>query len=227
MTRRYAGVVLAASLLLLVGVGVAWAFQSTRSVSDGRADLVGPAVTSPALPSSTTAPATPATPMTTPVSAPPVVAVDGGVRADGVPVRLEIPGIGANAAVDPVGLLPNGEMEIPPVERVGWYRLGPWPGSAFGSAVIAGHVDGDGVPGVFARLRELPEGAAVTVTDRAGRRHAFRVVERFQVPKPQLPLDAVFRTDGAPVLTLITCGGAFDASRGHYDDNIVVRAAPA
>jgi hypothetical protein len=29
------------------------------------------------------------------------------------------------------------------------------------------------------------------------------------------------------VLTLITCGGAFDRGARHYTDNIVVRAAPA
>ena len=33
--------------------------------------------------------------------------------------------------------------------------------------------------------------------------------------------------DGPPGLTLITCGGAFDRGVRSYEDNIVVRAAPA
>ena len=65
------------------------------------------------------------------------------------------------------------------------------------------------------------------VTDRDGTVRRFVVKERFQVQKTVLPTGELFRTDGAPVLTLITCGGRFDESRGHYFDNIVVRAVPA
>jgi len=36
----------------------------------------------------------------------------------------------------------------------------------------------------------------------------------------------LFRTDGPPMLTLVTCGGPFDSATHHYRDNIVVSAAP-
>jgi hypothetical protein len=52
------------------------------------------------------------------------------------------------------------------------------------------------------------------------------VTERFQVGKAELPVEELFRTGGDPVLTLITCGGAFDPDERRYRDNIVVRAAP-
>jgi hypothetical protein len=35
---------------------------------------------------------------------------------------------------------------------------------------------------------------------------------------------AVFFRLGEPVLRLITCGGSFDRSTGHYRDNIIVFA---
>jgi hypothetical protein len=66
----------------------------------------------------------------------------------------------------------------------------------------------------------------VTVRDAGGTDHRFVVGERFQVEKAQLPVEELFRTGGDPVLTLITCGGAFDPDQRRYSDNIVVRATP-
>ncbi len=45
-----------------------------------------------------------------------------------------------------------------------------------------------------------------------------------EVPEP---LDELFRRDGAPRLTLITCGGPFLPESGSYRDNVVVVAEPA
>jgi hypothetical protein len=45
--------------------------------------------------------------------------------------------------------------------------------------------------------------------------------------KQELPLARLFARDGKPRLTLITCGGAFDAGERRYDDNIVVTAVPS
>ncbi len=50
--------------------------------------------------------------------------------------------------------------------------------------------------------------------------------ERLQVDKDELPTQELFRVTGTPTLTLITCGGSFDRSVRHYEDNIVVRAVP-
>jgi hypothetical protein len=46
------------------------------------------------------------------------------------PVSIAIPAAGVDARVVPVGLRPDGAMEVPEVDRAGWYRLGPRPGSA-------------------------------------------------------------------------------------------------
>jgi len=139
---------------------------------------------------------------------------------------VHLPAIGTDAPVVPVGVQSGtDDIEIPDIDHVGWYELGPSPGQQ-GSAVLVGHVDGDGRPGVFFDLGKLVPGDVVTVDFADGGRADFRVVGRQQVAKAALPAD-LFSREGDPRLTLITCGGAFDSSTGHYVDNVVVVAVPA
>ena len=222
MTPRRARALLAASLALVVGVGLAWWLLAGR---DGRVDLVGPAVTTSTTSTTTSIPAS-APPSTTLLPAalrPPGAAP---LPEPGVPVRLRIADLGVDAPAVPVARLPDGQMQIPGANEAGWYSPGPRPGDAFGSAVIAAHIDFDGRPGVFFRLDQLAVGAEVVAVDDRGAEHRYRVTERFQVAKDRLPRAELFRTGGAPVLTLITCGGSFDEADRHYSDNIVVRAVP-
>nr|WP_204342408.1 class F sortase [Micromonospora terminaliae] len=164
----------------------------------------------------------------------PAVPVSAGtLPADGAtvpPVRLRVPPIGVTATVDPVGINERtGEFEMPPsVDRVGWYRYGPGLEAGTGSVVIAGHVDSaDQGRGAFFRLRELDRGDTLTATGSDGRERRYRVVAREEYAKTRIPLDRYFARDGSPRLTLITCGGPFDARTRHYRDNIVVTAVPA
>ena len=208
---------LAASLSLLAAVAVAWSTVDT----DGSADLVGAAVTT----SSTIPTPTPRVSASTVVPSP-VEAPAMPPARPGVPVRIAIPSIGVEHAVVPVGVRPDGKMEVPGVDDAGWWAPGPRPGATHGSSVIAAHVDFDGRPGVFRDLQRLEVGSDVIVTDDGGTSRRYRVSERFQVAKGELPRAESFRTGGPHVLTLITCGGFFDTGRRHYDDNIVVRAVP-
>jgi hypothetical protein len=143
------------------------------------------------------------------------------------PQSLSITSLGIYSPIVPVGLEPDGAMEIPGASEAGWYFPGRLPGSATGSSVIAAHVDYDGRPGVFIDLRSIDLGAEVSVLDAQGTVHSFVVVERTQVAKEDLPVAELFRNGGDPLLTLVTCGGAFDRGEARYADNIVVRAAPA
>jgi hypothetical protein len=94
--------------------------------------------------------------------------------------------------------------------------------------VIAGHVDSkEQGKGAFFRLRDLGEDDTLTVAGPDGTVRAYRVVAREEYRKTKIPLDRYFARDGAPRLTLITCGGPFDRKAGHYRDNIVVTAVPA
>ncbi|MHA6764031.1 class F sortase [Streptacidiphilus sp. PAMC 29251] len=142
------------------------------------------------------------------------------------PVRLLIPRLGVDAAVEAVGVAADGTAAIPEnPHQVGWYRYGPRPGDRSGSAVIVGHVDfATGRLGVLAALGSLREGDRILVQDARGRQRTFVVRARTSVPKPQLAASGAFRRDGDPVLTLITCTGPYVKDRGGYQDNLVVTA---
>jgi sortase (surface protein transpeptidase) len=112
------------------------------------------------------------------------------------------------------------------VRTVGWYRFGVRPGDA-GSSVLVGHVSSAAQgAGLFSRLRDLRAGARVTIGYRDGSQRAFVVRARREYPKAGLPAD-LFARAGAARLILVTCGGRFDATTGHYEDNVVVYAVPA
>ncbi|MBJ7452589.1 MAG: class F sortase, partial [Blastococcus sp.] len=167
--------------------------------------------TSPVTPLVTARDASPAEPLTVPA-----------------PARISAPSLGVDAPIDPVGIDPDGQMELPDdVSRVGWYRFGPEPG-ADGSAVLAGHVDDEEQgPGALFRLQDAAVGDELTVTDAAGTATRWRVVSRELITKQVLPVDRIFARDGAPRLTLITCGGPFLPEFRSYRDNVVVVAEPA
>ncbi|MGC4896365.1 class F sortase [Micromonospora sp. DT31] len=157
----------------------------------------------------------------------------GALPSDGAivpPVKLRIPPIKVTATVNPVGVNERtDEFEVPPsVDQVGWYRYGPGLEAGSGSVVIAGHVDSaDQGKGAFFRLRELGRGDILTATGSDGEERRYRVVAREEYRKSKIPLDRYFARDGKPRLTLITCGGPFDAKTRSYRDNIVVTAVPA
>lgn len=90
--------------------------------------------------------------------------------AKSAPVRVQIPALGVDSALMALGLTGDGSMQTPPTGfPAGWYTGGPTPGQ-LGPAVIAGHVDWAGRPGVFFRLRMLKPGDPVGAPARTGRR---------------------------------------------------------
>ena len=160
---------------------------------------------------------TPAAPPSTPEPAP--------ART---PSRVQIPALGVDSAIIPVGVDDNGQLEIPEdVQSVGWYRFGRAPGATRGSAVLTGHVD-DHLQGAgaLADLGSLQPGDTLTVTDATGTARTFSVLSREGWHKGGVPLDRLFDRGGDPRLVLITCGGSFNTSTLGYDDNIAVTAVP-
>jgi hypothetical protein len=143
------------------------------------------------------------------------------------PTRVVLPD-GTAAPVVPVGLHPDGALVIPEdVRTVGWWTGGSEAGEAFGSVVVAGHVDSAarGI-GVFAALRRLTPGQVVEL-DGDGHRLLYRIISATRVPQAEISSRAgIFRVDGEPRLVLVTCGGPFDRQRHRYQDNLVVVATP-
>ncbi len=214
MRPAAAGAVL--GLALAIGAPTAWSL--TRPPATAGAPVVD-VIETPSAPSSSpmaTAPAGPGPAVGTRDAAPTASAPDPA------PARLQVPALGVDSVVDPVGVAPDGQMAIPEdVDRVGWYRFGPAPG-ADGSAVLAGHVDDreQGL-GALAPLSEAAVGTEVLVTDAEGTTTRWRVVSRELITKQVLPLDRLFARTGAPRLTLITCGGPFLPEYSSYRDNVV------
>ncbi|GAA3601360.1 hypothetical protein GCM10022199_00980 [Marihabitans asiaticum] len=201
---------------VLVGVVLLWL---TRPVGDD------PAVVNAAVAGEGGSPPSPsaAAPV---VQAAPTPTTPEATETPGPPTRLAIPALAATLPVTPVGVSEQGAMEIPDDPRTaGWYRYGPGPGEA-GATVLTAHVDSrERGPGPLAGLRTLDSGDELTVTA-DGQPHRYRVLEVYTAGKDELDLDAVFRRDGREALHVVTCGGAFDAATGHYEDNVVAVAEP-
>ncbi|MGY2066976.1 class F sortase [Blastococcus sp. SYSU DS0619] len=226
-------------LALAVGAPIAWAVAQPEATAGAPLDqaLERPGIVAEAPPPSTEAPsssvqvppATAAAPSST-RSLPPVTVRDASpvvVPAAPAPVRLHLPARGISAPIDPVGVAGDGQMELPEdVDRVGWYRFGPEPGTD-GNAVLAGHVDDreQGIGALFP-VRDAEPGDELTVTDAAGETTRWRVVSRELVQKQVLPLEEIFARTGPPRLVVITCGGPFLPEFRSYRDNVVVVAEP-
>ncbi|MFD3445128.1 class F sortase [Microbacteriaceae bacterium 4G12] len=145
---------------------------------------------------------------------------------ESLPTRLTVPSIGVDSDLMQLGKNQDGTVEVPPLgvdSPAGWYRNSPTPGE-LGPSVLLGHVDAAAGPSVFYRLGELTAGAEVTVTREDGTTAVFAVDRTERYPKADFPTLEVYGNTDDSQLRLITCGGAFDQSIGHYVDNIVVFA---
>lgn len=106
----------------------------------------------------------------------------------------------------------------------GWYNDDRSPGQK-GSAVILGHVDSYLGPAIFFYLDKLKLGNRVYVTLADGKKLVFAVIGERMYGKSNFPAQLVYGARKYPALQLVTCGGTFDSSTGHYRSNIVVFTA--
>ena len=139
-------------------------------------------------------------------------------------LQLIVPALGIDRDTLPLGTADDGTLQVPATAQdIGWYGGGPLPGDD-GPAVLAGHVDLDGRPGVFSALSTMAPGQHISVLRPDGEAVRFVVTRVEQHAKNAFPTDAVYGPTDAPELRLITCGGSFDERRGSYRDNVVVFA---
>lgn len=157
-----------------------------------------------------------------------ISAQPGPVTPAPTPQTLTIAGIAGSVPVESVGVATDGSVAIPPnAYHVGWYQFGPAPGDAAGSAVIVGHRDSRTQGrGALYNLSDVNLGDRIQVQLSTGKTLTYRVVERRFYAKQGLPWATFFTNQGPPRLTVITCGGDYDPSRGGYQDNLIVTATP-
>lgn len=170
-------------------------------------------------------------PSATPTASPEVgrsSAAPPAVTESDVPVRLTVDGADLDLAVVPVGVAEDGQMDLPSnLDTVGWYRYGPAPGDAEGSAVFGGHVDSfeEGL-GPLARLVDTPIGGSIVVDTSEGERVEYEVVSVESISRAGVDLRSLFRRTGEEQIVVVTCGGAYDRERGAYEENVIVTAVP-
>ncbi len=202
---------------MLAAVGIAAVVVLPQKTSDSARLDVPLAVVAPPV----TATATQSVPVAELVSS----AVIAPHLPASIPTRIQIPALGVTAQVMELGLQRDGSMEVPPgAYPVGWYGGSPTPGQ-LGPAVLAGHVDWEGEPGTFSRLRELRPGDTVILNRADGTVAAFRVDRVEEHAKDDFPTEEVYGDLDHAGLRLITCGGAFDEGTGNYEDNVIVFAS--
>lgn len=143
----------------------------------------------------------------------------------GLPMRLAIPVIGVDAAVESVGLTSEGLMDVPQnFNEVAWYQLGPRPGEP-GNAVIDGHVD-SAVQGtaVFWKLRTLVPGDEIIVTGDNGATQRFVVTGIERYDNMNAPLARIYGPADGAHLNLVTCDptSSFDRHLDSYLGSYVI-----
>lgn len=148
---------------------------------------------------------------------------DPGGIAQGLPVRLKIPIIGVDSAIEDAFITPEGRMDVPQGSvNVAWFALGPKPGY-IGSAVIGGHYGiRKGVPFVFYNLDKIKVGDKVYVVNDKGDTLAFEV-RAIQLFDRNADATLVFTSsDNVAHLNIITCEGIWNRVNGTYPSRRVI-----
>ncbi len=143
------------------------------------------------------------------------------------PTRIVVQGLEIDMPVAAYGLESDGSMALPDESvTAAWYRYGGVPGDGGRASLIAAHVASEvGGRGQFSYLRDVQVGEEVTVTLSDGSEKVFLVTRLEQISKQTVDFDAISQ-DSAGMLILVTCGGSWNPSIRHYDDNVVVWATP-
>jgi sortase (surface protein transpeptidase) len=116
---------------------------------------------------------------------------------------------------------PDGTVQVPTSYQIaGWYDRSVTAGQV-GPTVILGHVDSKAGPGIFYRLGALHPGDTVTVTRTDHRTVTYTITGVREYAKNQFPTIDVYGNTTRPTIRLVTCGGTFDHTTGHYLSNIV------
>lgn len=142
-----------------------------------------------------------------------------------IPTHITIPSQNIDVDITPVDRDGNGAIAMPPTLDwvAGWYDLSPTPGE-LGPAVIVGHVDTYQGISVFWNLRYVQPGESVAVTRTDGSTANFTVTALQQYDQANFPTSTVYGNTSDSELRIITCGGTFDTTTGHYTQNTVVYA---
>lgn len=155
-------------------------------------------------------------------------AAKGPVLGASPPVSVSIPAIGVDSKLLRLGRNKDGTIQVPSLvtsaDEAAWYKYSATPGQA-GASVIEGHVDSYQGPAVFFRLGALRPGNRIDVALADGITAVFRVTGVREYAKDKFPAETVYGPADYAALRVITCGGDFDPTTGHYLSSVVVFAS--
>lgn len=155
----------------------------------------------------------------------PEVALEEGAVRFAAPVReITIPAIRISAPLVPMGVRPDGYMDLPDSPRdVAWYYFTSKPGMG-GNAVFSAHVDYINFgPAVFWNLSKLRPDDLLIITLEDDTALQYVVKESYTVALEQLDMADLLAPSDSETVTLITCGGVY--SKGNYSHRVIVRAS--
>ena len=143
----------------------------------------------------------------------------------GLPLRLKIPTLNIDAAIEYVDLTPVGAMDVPKDQNnVGWLEIGVRPGE-IGSAVLAGHYGWKSkAPSVFDDLYKLQKDDKIYIEDSTGKIISFAVREAKRYDQKATASEVFSSNDGLAHLNLITCEGTWDELSKSYPTRLVIFA---
>lgn len=152
------------------------------------------------------------------------VALEDDCLRGAIPTHLTIEAAGIDADIAIVEVV-DGVMQAPPAPHLAaWYKETARLGET-NNSVISGHLNWWNVPkGVFYHLAELETGDRIEVTGNDGNTYVFVVVWTSLESNLEPPRPEVLGPTEGPSLTLITCGGEWDATVSEYTERTVVRA---
>jgi LPXTG-site transpeptidase (sortase) family protein len=141
------------------------------------------------------------------------------------PTHVQSDAIGLDAEIT-VREIVNGEMQTPADEtEVTWYKETGSPGVRGTNVVLAGHLNWYNTPyAVFHNIDELKEGDLIVVTGEDGFEYTYQVRWVKLFDDANADMEALVGPTEKSSLTLITCGGEWDADAGQYGKRTVVRA---
>ena len=148
-----------------------------------------------------------------------------------LPTRLVIDAIGVDASIITLGMNSALVPEVPSTSaEVAWYDFSAKPGAG-SNVVLSGHITWDRATAVFWELGELEEGDLIYLATDAGDQLVYEVTANLLVdPGEPESVRLIYPTD-TEMLTLITCGGTFNAdpgapNGGEYSHRSIVQAMP-
>jgi hypothetical protein len=224
------------SLLALVAGAVLLAVGAACGSSSPKPTATAASPTDTQTPSATATPTTPPTPTATPTP------------FNGKVARFKYPRFGVDAPIEALSVLANNEMDTPHATNtaVGWYDSTIKPAGPFlgtkpgwdGNAVFSAHIyyinsaacpnNPMACPGPFQKIAQAATGDDVSVVMEDGTEYHYKVISKARYPDTTIDMGKVInppdRPQGKQWLTMITCGGDFDASGVDYQDRDVIVA---